>query len=70
LPRLTFLAFQDLVKELKSELGGNLERVVLAMMLPTTELLSDHLHEAMKGVGTNEDTLVEILCTRNNREIM
>ncbi|XP_018019737.1 annexin-B12-like [Hyalella azteca] len=61
---------KDLVKELKSELSGKFERVVLAMMLPTTELLADHLHEAMKGVGTNEDTLVEILCTRNNSEII
>ncbi|KAA0191133.1 hypothetical protein HAZT_HAZT002189 [Hyalella azteca] len=60
---------KDLTDELKSELGGKFERVVLAMMLPTTELLADHLHEAMKGVGTNEDTLVEILCTRNNKEI-
>ncbi|KAF2352134.1 Annexin repeat [Trinorchestia longiramus] len=61
---------KDLVKELKGELGGNFERVVLAMMKPTTELLAENLHEAMKGIGTNENTLVEIICTRTNHEIM
>ena len=60
---------QDLLKDLKSELGGNLERVVLAMMKPTHLLLTESLHEAMKGIGTNENTLVEILCTRSNAEI-
>uniref|UniRef100_A0A2P2HY67 Annexin n=2 Tax=Hirondellea gigas TaxID=1518452 RepID=A0A2P2HY67_9CRUS len=60
---------KDLIKDLKSELGGNLELVILAMMLPTNILLADNLNEAMKGIGTNENTLVEILCTRNNREI-
>ncbi|KAA0191134.1 hypothetical protein HAZT_HAZT002191, partial [Hyalella azteca] len=58
-----------MAKELKKELSGHFERVVLALLVPTTELLADHVHEAFKGVGTNEDTLVEILCTRNNKEI-
>lgn len=39
------------------------------MMLPTENLLAEHLHNAMQGLGTNENTLVEILCTRNNHEI-
>lgn len=60
---------KDLIKDLRSELGGNFERVVLAMMVPTDDLLADHVHSAMQGIGTNENTLVEILCTRNNHEI-
>ena len=62
--------FQDLVDDLKGELGGKLEPVVLAMMMPTDELLAEHVHEAMKGIGTNESTLVEILCTKTNAEMM
>ncbi|XP_018014453.1 annexin A7-like [Hyalella azteca] len=60
---------KDLIKDLRSELSGGFERVVLAMMTPTVVLLVDHLYSATKGLGTNENTLVEILCTRNNREI-
>jgi len=60
---------KDLLKDLRKELGGNLERVTLAMMLPTHVLLADSLHEAMQGIGTNENTLVEILCTKTNAEM-
>lgn len=60
---------KDLIKDLKKELGGNFERVTLAMMVPTQVLLADHLYEAMQGFGTNENTLVEILCTKTNHEM-
>jgi len=60
---------KDLVKELKDELGGSFERIVLAMMKPTNVLLAEDLHHAMQGIGTNEDTLCEILCTRTNQEM-
>jgi len=60
---------KELIKDLKSELSGNLERVVLASMKPTAELLAEDLHHAMKGLGTNEKTLIEILCTRSNKEM-
>lgn len=60
---------KDLIKDLKSELSGAFERVVIAMMKPTDVLLAEDLHHAMDGIGTNEDTLVEILCTRDNKEM-
>jgi len=68
------LAFQqaygkDLIKDLKSELGGSFERIVLAMMKPTAVLLCEDLKHAMDGIGTNEDTLIEILCTRSNKDM-
>jgi len=61
---------KDLIKELKSELDDALERVVLACMRPTAELLAEDVHHAMQGLGTNENTLVEILCTRSNKDIL
>ncbi|CAG0912648.1 unnamed protein product [Notodromas monacha] len=61
---------KDLVDELKSELGGNFESVVLALMEPPLEYLVSWLNRAMKGLGTNEYALIEILCGRPNQEIM
>ncbi|EDQ84614.1 uncharacterized protein MONBRDRAFT_39240 [Monosiga brevicollis MX1] len=60
---------RDLVDDLKSELGGNLERAVLAMMMPPAEYDAFSLHEAMKGAGTDEADITEILATRSNAEI-
>jgi len=60
---------KDLIEDLKSDLSGSFEQVVLACMKPTSELLAEDLHHAMKGFGTNENTLVEILCTRSNKDL-
>jgi len=60
---------RDLIKDLKSELGGKLEKLVLALMDPPFEYLASELHRAMDKIGTNEDVLTEILCTRGNAEI-
>ena len=40
--------FQDLVKDLKSELGGNFETVVLALMEPLQTFDAKSLRSAMK----------------------
>jgi len=63
------LHLQDLIKDLKSELGERLEEVVLALMTPRYEFLSKKLHKAMSGIGTKEKTIVDILCTATNMEI-
>lgn len=60
---------KDLMKDLKSELSGNFENVILALMTPLIEFDAEQLRYAMAGAGTNESTIIEILCTRNNRQI-
>ncbi|XP_070544346.1 annexin-B12-like isoform X3 [Ptychodera flava] len=60
---------RDLVKDFKSELSGKLEKIVLALMLSAPQFDAAELRRAMKGVGTDEAALIEIMCTRTNAEI-
>lgn len=60
---------KDLLSDLKSELRGDFEDAVLALMEPFPLYDAHNLKKAMKGVGTDESTLLEILCARNNAQI-
>uniref|UniRef100_A0A8C7VXA7 Annexin n=1 Tax=Oncorhynchus mykiss TaxID=8022 RepID=A0A8C7VXA7_ONCMY len=54
---------------LKSALNGELEDVVLALLKTPAQYDAQQLRLAMKGLGTDEDTLIEILASRTNKEI-
>uniref|UniRef100_A0AAY4AC10 Annexin n=1 Tax=Denticeps clupeoides TaxID=299321 RepID=A0AAY4AC10_9TELE len=60
---------KDLVHDLKSELTGHFEELVLAMMMSPTHYDAAELRHAIKGAGTDEACLIEILASRNNAEI-
>ena len=60
---------KDLIKQLKSELSGKFEDVIIALFDPPAEYDAKNLYKAMKGVGTNEDVLIEIIGTRVNWQI-
>ncbi|XP_067876344.1 annexin A7-like isoform X2 [Heterodontus francisci] len=60
---------KDLIKDLKSELSGNMEEIILALFKPTTYYDAWSLRKAMEGAGTQDRVLIEILCTRSNQEI-
>uniref|UniRef100_A0A8C4HP72 Annexin n=1 Tax=Dicentrarchus labrax TaxID=13489 RepID=A0A8C4HP72_DICLA len=60
---------KDLFHDLKSELTGNFEKLVLAMMMTPTQFDASQLREAIKGAGTDEACLIEILSSRSNADI-
>ncbi|CAL1583700.1 unnamed protein product [Knipowitschia caucasica] len=66
--------FEDLTQKelgaaLKKGLSGDLERLLLELMMPPLQYEAYRLQEAMAGVGTDEESLLEILCTRTGPEL-
>uniref|UniRef100_A0A673C5Y5 Annexin n=1 Tax=Sphaeramia orbicularis TaxID=375764 RepID=A0A673C5Y5_9TELE len=60
---------KPLESALKNALKGDLEDVVLALLKTPAQYDAQQLKQAMKGLGTDEDTLIEILASRTNREL-
>ncbi len=61
---------RDLIADLKSELHGKFEDAMIALFTEPIEYDCDELRGAMKGAGTNEDTLIEIIASRSKSQIM
>lgn len=57
------------MSDLKSELSGKFEDLIVALMTPTYDFLATELHNAIDGLGTDEDTIIEIICSSTNTEI-
>ncbi|XP_054853337.1 annexin A4 [Eublepharis macularius] len=60
---------RDLIADLKSELSGNFEKAIVGLMTSITLYDVQELKNAMKGAGTDEGCLIEILASRSNDEI-
>uniref|UniRef100_W5JYG0 Annexin n=1 Tax=Astyanax mexicanus TaxID=7994 RepID=W5JYG0_ASTMX len=61
---------KDLVTALKAALSGSLENVILGLMKTTTEFDASELRASMKGLGTDEESLIEMVCSRSNEELV
>ncbi|KHN87207.1 Annexin A4 [Toxocara canis] len=60
---------KDLCNELKKELSGDFEEVILGLMETPTKYDAYQLHRAVAGLGTAKSVVVEILSSRSNDEL-
>lgn len=60
---------QALKADLKGDLSGHFERVMVALITAPAVFDAKQLKKSMKGMGTDEDTLIEILTTRTSRQM-
>lgn len=60
---------RDLVDDLKSENSGKFETLLLALMVPSHLYDASELKNAIKGLGTCENILIEIMASRTTAEI-
>ena len=61
---------KDLIKRLKEDTSGNFKEVIAGMFMTPAEFDAMCLYKAMKGAGTNEGVLIEIIGTRTNEQLM
>lgn len=60
---------KDLIEDIRSETSGNFENLLVALLTPIVDFYVKELHDAMSGIGTDEDVLIEVLCSMSNYEI-
>lgn len=58
-----------MVSDLKSETSGNFSNLLERLMMDPVELDCYELKQAVKGLGTDEETLIEILASRSNERL-
>jgi len=52
-----------------SKTSGDFKTLLSAMMMTPEDLDAYTVSRSIKGLGTDDDTLIEILCTRDNWQI-
>ncbi|XP_072007046.1 annexin A1-like [Engystomops pustulosus] len=60
---------KTLEEAFKKALSGKLEEIVLELLKTPAQFDADVLKGAIKGLGTDEDAIIEILVTRSNKQI-
>uniref|UniRef100_A0A8C8FPW8 Annexin n=1 Tax=Oncorhynchus tshawytscha TaxID=74940 RepID=A0A8C8FPW8_ONCTS len=60
---------KNLIDDLKYELTGKFERLIVSLMRPQAYHDAKEIHDAIKGAGTDEKCLIEVLASRNNQQI-
>jgi len=60
---------KDLIEDIKSETSSNYESLLVALLTPTLDYYCKEMYDAIHQIGTDEQVLIEVLCTLSNMEI-
>jgi len=60
---------RDLIRDIKDETSGHFEDALVSLITDRYELDAQLVDKSVKGLGTDEDLLSEILCTRSPAEL-
>ncbi|XP_076118847.1 annexin A2-A-like [Alosa pseudoharengus] len=63
-------AKKDMITALKGALSGSLEALVLGLMKSTSQYDATEIKSSIKGLGTDEETLIELVCSRSRAELV
>ncbi|CAL8351322.1 unnamed protein product [Merluccius merluccius] len=63
------IAKKDMATALKGALSGSVETLILGLLKSPTQYDASELKASMKGLGTDEETLIEIVCSRSSQEL-
>ncbi|VDP11127.1 unnamed protein product, partial [Soboliphyme baturini] len=67
------VAGHDIVAAIESEFSGNLKEAYLTIIQcirNRPEYFADKLHNAMKGFGTDDETLIRVIVSRSERDLV
>lgn len=60
---------KDLIEKFEKELKGDFEEVVISSFRDRAQINAAALEKAMKGAGTDENMLIEVICTASCNKI-
>ena len=60
----------ELTKELESLLSGDVKNLILGLMKTSVEFDAEKIYLSMKGAGTDEEVLSEMIATRPSRQLV
>jgi len=60
---------RDLLKDIEDETSGNFRSALKALLSERSNFDAELLKHAIRGVGTDDDCLIELICTRNPLEL-
>ncbi|CAF4974118.1 unnamed protein product, partial [Rotaria socialis] len=59
----------DLIKDIKGDTSGNFNKILTNLLYSPVEYDCHELRRAVKGIGTDEEALIEILASRSNKRL-
>ncbi|KAM6959496.1 annexin A2 [Aplochiton taeniatus] len=63
------LTKKDLVSGTKKAVSGELGNLLLALLMTPLQFEAYRFRQAMEGIGTDEETLMELLCTQSTQQL-